>query len=343
MSLGELLALASPGVLALWSQLRFGYTESQGHPLLRAEVARLYSTVGPDDVLIAVPEEAIFLVMHAVLEPGDQAAVLTPAYQSLYEVARGAGCEVARWDLRLSPGGWELDFAGLKRRLTDRTRLLVVNFPHNPTGYLPSRPEFDAVVDLARERGLYLLGDEMYRLLERDPAARLPAVCDVYDRGISLSGLSKSYGLPGLRVGWLAARDRMFLERCQALKDYTTICNSAPSEVLALIALQAAGEIVERNRALVRENLALASEFFSHRRDLFDWIEPRGGPVAFPRWIGPGPVEEFSRRLSEERGVLIAPGNLFDFPGNHFRLGLGRRNFPAALDELGEFLRARYC
>ena len=333
----ELLDLATPESLALWNQLRLSYTESQGHPLLRAEVARLYQSVSPDDILIAVPEEAIFLLMQSLLEPGDHAVVVTPAYQSLYEVALGCGCAVTRLDLSLETQGWRLDLDQLERSLTPRTRLLVVNFPHNPTGFMPSHQEFDTLVRIARERGLYLLGDEMYRFLEHDPAQRLPAVCDVYEKGISLSGLSKSFGLPGLRLGWLASRDAPLLDRCQALKDYTTICHSAPSEVLGIIALRARDAILERNRRIVGDNLAVAERFFAEHADRFTWIQPRGGSVAFPVWRGPGPVEDFCQRMLDERGVLIVPGSLFDYPGNHFRIGLGRRTLPEALAQVHEF------
>ena len=334
LSLGELLALAAPESRALWEDLRFGYTESQGHPLLRAEVARLYGSILPAQVMIAAPEEAIFVLLHSLVGPGDHAVVLTPAYQSLYEVARGAGCDVTRWDLRPEGGAWRLDLDELRRGLTPRTRLVVVNFPHNPTGFIPPRQDFEAIVGIARERGLYLLGDEMYRCLEHDPAARLPPTCEVYEKGISLAGLSKSFGLPGLRIGWLAARDTALLDRCQAFKDYTTICNSAPSEVLGIIALQARDKILDRNREIVARNLAAARRFFSARADRFAWLEPQGGSVAFPVWTGPGAVDDFCHRMLDERGVLIVPGSLFDHPGDHFRLGLGRRSLPEALGAL---------
>jgi aspartate/methionine/tyrosine aminotransferase len=334
MSLRELLALAGPESLALWTEMRFGYTESQGHPLLRAEVAHLYESIGADQVMIAVPEEAIFVLMQSLVEPGDHAVVLTPAYQSLYEVARAAGCEVTRWDLRPDQGAWRLDLDRLERGVNARTRLVVVNFPHNPTGFMPSRAEFEAIVEIARRHGLYLLGDEMYRFLEHDPASRLPPVCDVYEKGVSLSGLSKAFGLPGLRVGWLAARDAGVLDRCQEMKDYTTICHSAPSEVLAIIALQAREAILGRSRDIVGANLAAARSFFAGRPGQFAWLEPQGGSVAFPLWTGPAPVEEFCRRMLTDRGVLVVPGSLFDYPGNHFRVGLGRRNLPQVLDQV---------
>ena len=335
-SLAELLAMASPESLRLWEELRFGYTESQGHPLLREEAAGLYERVPPENILIAVPEEAIFILMHSLVGTGDHAVVIDPAYQSLYEVARSAGCEVTRLALHLGAEGWHLDLDRVRRSLTDATRLLVVNFPHNPTGYLPPRREYDALVALARERGLYVLCDEMYRFLEHDDADRLPAACDVYEKAVSLGGLSKPFGLPGLRVGWLATRETALVERWLKIKDYTTICHSAPSEVLGIVALRARERILVRNRAIVRDNLAAARAFFGARLDLFRWFEPRGSSVAFPVWTGPATVEEFCRKLLEERGVMIAPGSLFDFPGNHFRVGMGRRAFAAALEQVAE-------
>ncbi|MBI4876211.1 MAG: aminotransferase class I/II-fold pyridoxal phosphate-dependent enzyme [Acidobacteria bacterium] len=337
LSLRELLGLASPESMELWDGLRFGYTESQGHPLLRSEVAKLYASIRPDDVLIAVPEEAIFLLMHALLDPGDHVAVVSPAYQSLHEVARSIGCEVTACPVQAEPPGWRFDLDLLRRSLSGRTRLLVVNFPHNPTGCLPAREEFDALVDIARQWGLHLFSDEMYRFLEYDEESRLPAACDIYEKAISLSGLSKSFGLPGLRTGWLATRDARLLGRCQTIKDYTTICHSAPGEVLSIIALRARSRIAGRNLGIVRRNLTAARAFFANHGGLFRWMEPRGGPVAFPLWTGPVPLEEFCRRILEERSVLIVPGSLFEFPGSHFRLGLGRLSLGEALTEVADF------
>ena len=247
-SLSELLDLASAESRAAWEQLRFGYTDSQGSPALRERIAGLYETVGPEQTVVAVPEEAIFILMHALLEPGDRVVVLTPAYQSLHEVARSCGCEVVCVPLSVAGDRWELDLDRLNEAVTPATRLLVVNFPHNPTGYLPSRRDFDALVEMARKHGAWVLSDEMYRLLEHDTSLRLPAACDVYEKGISLSGLSKAFGLPGLRVGWLATRDETVIHRSLNIKDYTTICNSAPSEVLATMGLDGREHILARNR-----------------------------------------------------------------------------------------------
>ena len=326
-ALGELLALADAGSLGLWHDLRLGYTESQGHPLLREEIARFYDDLDRDDILIATPEELIFIAMNVLLAPGDGVIVTSPAYQSLYEVAAALGCTVTQWmleptgDERTSPPAppllgegsnvppsqvgkgpgvapaWRIDLTALERSITPRTRLLVINFPHNPTGYLPSRGELAAILAIAQRHGLYVFSDEMYRLLELDPERRLPPACDLYDHAIVLSGLSKAYGLPGLRIGWLAARDRAFLSRCMTFKDYTTICSSAPSEILGIIALRNRVPITERNLAIVRGNLEAAGRFFERNAGLFAWLPPQAGSIAFPALSSHLPVADFCRGL----------------------------------------------
>ena len=338
LSMGELLQLADSDSLALWNELRLGYTESPGHPALRDEVARLYQTITPDDVMIAAPEEAIFVAMRTLLRPGDHVVSIFPAYQSLYEIARAIGCDVTPWTLKLGAQGWQLDLNELQRALTERTRLIVLNFPHNPTGYLPSRAELEAMVELARRRGVYVFCDEIYRGLEYDPARRLPAMCDLCEKGISLSGLSKTFGLPGLRMGWLATRKRTLVERFLTFKDYTTICSSAPSEILGIMALRAKAAIVARNLAIVQENLKIAEQFFAEQHDRFVWLGPQAGSIAFPQWVAGAPVEQFCQGALDEQGVMIVPGSLFDFPGNHFRVGLGRKNFAQALSRVRDYL-----
>jgi aspartate/methionine/tyrosine aminotransferase len=340
LSMSELLQLADAETLTLWHELRLGYTESPGHPLLRAEVARLYQTITADDVLIAAPEEAIFIAMQTLLRPGDHVVTIFPAYQSLYEIARSLGCTVTLWALELGAEGWQLDLDRLERSLTDRTRLLILNFPHNPTGYLPSRGEFDALIEIARKHDLYLFSDEMYRLLEYDPARRMPPVCDLYEKGISLSGLSKTFALPGLRLGWLAMQGQALLTSWLSYKDYTTICNSAPSEVLGIMALRAKEAIVARNLNIIYRNLSAAEQFFAERKDRFLWIKPQAGSIAFPRWLGATSVEQFCQDVLAQQNVMIVPGSIFDFPGNHFRVGLGRQNFAEALQRVGAYLKS---
>jgi aspartate/methionine/tyrosine aminotransferase len=339
LSMTELLQMASPGSMELWQNLRLGYTESQGHPRLLEEVSRLYQHIPPENAIIAAPEEAIFIAMQTLLRPGDHAVVVSPIYQSLHEIARSIGCEVTDW--RLQPGPdrrWHLDINQLEDSLTDRTRLIVINFPHNPTGHMLARGELDSVIGLARKHGLYLFSDEMYRLLEYEPADRLPPVCDLYEKGISLSGLSKTFALPGLRIGWLAAQDKTLMEGWLAFKDYTTICNSAPGEILGMIALQNKEQIMHRNLEIIRANLSCAEQFFGGHAELFSWLRPKAGSVAFPEWRGNGTAEQFCQDALDKQGVMIVPGSLFDFPGKHFRIGLGRKNLPEALEHVASSL-----
>jgi aspartate/methionine/tyrosine aminotransferase len=332
--MAELLAMADDETLGLWDGLTLGYTESTGHPLLRREVAALYEGIEPDDVLVfAGAEEAIFCLVNVLVGPGDHAIVTWPGYQSLHEVARAAGADVTLHELR-EDADWALDVAALRGQVTPATRLIVVNAPHNPTGMLPDRATYDALVALTAESGAYLLLDEVYRFLEAD-AERLPAGADALDRGISLGVMSKSFALAGLRIGWLATRDRDLLARCAAFKDYTTICSSAPSEILALIALRARDRVLVRSRSIVAANLERLDGFFEDWADRFTWVRPRAGPVGFPRLTVPGvEIDDWAAGLIEAEGVLLLPGSQFGYGGNHFRLGFGRTDLPAAIERL---------
>lgn len=339
--LEELLALADDECRKLWRDLSLGYTEAPGHPLLRREISTMYEGLGADDTLVfGGAEEAIFAFMNVVLGPGDHLIVTWPAYQSLYEVARAAGAEVTLVPLRYEDG-WELDVDALRAQVRPSTKVVVVNFPHNPTGYLPTGETFASVVEIAREAGAYLFSDEVYRLLEHDPDDRLPAAADLYEKAVSLGVMSKAFALAGLRIGWLATRDAELLRRVAAFKDYTTICNSAPSEVLALIALRAREAVLSRNMGIIRENLPVADRFFGDWRGTFEWAPPRAGCIGFPRLTADVPVEGFAAELVEEEGVMLLPGTVYEHAGNHFRLGLARRNFPEALSRLERFAARR--
>lgn len=348
-SMAELLVLASEEDRQRWDSLRLGYTESPGLPELRAEIASLYETVEPADVLVfSGAEEAIFALHNVLLGPGDHAVIVRPAYQSLAEVARAAGAEVSRIELRES-NGWRLDVDEVRALLRPTTRLILVNEPHNPTGSLSDHATFDRLVSLAAEAGARLIVDEVYRFLEFDPADRLPAAADLGPRGadtsptgVSIGVMSKSFGLAGLRIGWIATRDRDLLARLARFKDYTTICASAPSEILALIALRARERVLARDREIVLGNVARLDAFFERWRGTFEWVRPRGGSIGFPRLALDVSVERFCEGLVTETGVLLAPGSVFGEAGNHFRIGFGRTNMPEALARLEEFTRRRY-
>jgi aspartate/methionine/tyrosine aminotransferase len=336
--MADLLALADEETRALWDGLRLGYTESTGHPLLRAEIASLYETLSADDVLVfAGAEEAIFCLANVLLGPGDHTIVTWPGYQSLYEVARANGADVSLHELR-EADGWALDPERLVAALRPETRLVVVNAPHNPTGMLPSHEEWRVVTEACAAAGVRLLADEVYRLLEVRDEDRLAAGADVLPGlGISLGVMSKSFALAGLRIGWLATADRDLLERCAAFKDYTTICASAPSEILALVALRTRDRVLARSHAIVEPNLRLLDEFFARWAGTFDWVRPKGGSIGFPRLSAGISIDRFAADLVEAEGVLLLPGSTFGYRGEHFRIGFGRSNMPEALAGLERF------
>jgi aspartate/methionine/tyrosine aminotransferase len=335
--MADLLALADAESDALWRSLHLGYTESLGHPLLRREIASLYETVAEDEVLVfSGAEEAIFVLANVTLGPGTHAIVAWPSYQSLHEVARSTGADVTLHELR-EEDGWAIDLDRLRGELRPTTRLIVVNAPHNPTGAMPDAATFRALVDLAADAGATLVVDEVYRFLERDATERLPAGADAAPHVVSIGVMSKSFALAGLRIGWLAGHDAALLDAAARYKDYTTICASAPAEILSLVALRARDEVLARSRRIVDANLDLLDPFFERQARYFRWVRPRGGPVGFPELIGGVPIDRFARDLLEATGVLIAPGSIFGHPGNHFRLGFGRTTLPAALAELEAF------
>jgi aspartate/methionine/tyrosine aminotransferase len=336
MSIADLIAL-EPGSAEKFQQTWLGYTESQGSPALRQEISKIYETIQPKDILVhAGAEEAIFLFMHAVLEKGDHIIVHTPCYQSLRDVAKSIGCDVSPWRAR-EDNGWALDLDELRHLMRTNTKAIIINTPHNPTGYLMSRADFDAVNKFVQDRGLLLFSDEVYRESEYDPATRLPAGCDYGEHAVSLGVTSKTYGLAGLRIGWIATKNKKIYEKMASLKDYTTICNSAPSEFLAEVAMRNRYKLAERNLGIIKHNLTVIDELFTCHSSLFTWNRPTAGSMGFPRLLQ-GNVEDFCDDLVKKAGVLLLPGTMYDDSHNHFRLGLGRKNLPQAVERLEEYL-----
>ena len=336
MSIADLLTF-EPDAAEKFQQVWLGYTESQGSPTLRAEICKLYETIQPDDILVHTgAEEAIFLFMFAAFKEYDHVILHSPGYQSLGEVARAAGCDVSPW-LAREENNWALDLDELRHLMRTNTKAILLNTPHNPTGYLMSRTDFEAVNQFAQENNLLLFSDEVYRESEYEPAARLRAACDYGNHAVSLGVTSKTYGLAGLRIGWVATKNKKIHDKMASLKDYTTICNSAPSEFLAEVAMRNKGKLSGRNLGIIKDNLSVMDDFFSRHEDLFSWVRPQAGSMAFPRYLGRD-VEKFCDELVKKAGVLLLPGTVYDDSRNHFRLGLGRKNLPQAVERLNGFL-----
>lgn len=335
----ELLALADDQTRELWDTLWLGYTESQGHPLLRQEITNLYQSIKQDDVLVLVPVEGIFISMNCMLTKGDHMIVTYPGYQSLYQVAESIGCEVSNWVAQETETSWVFEVDQLAKLIQKNTKALVINFPHNPTGALLSQSQLHDVVELARKHDLYIFSDEMYRGLELNEQERLPSVAEIYEKAVSLSGVSKTLGLPGLRIGWLTTKNPALYKKLATFKDYTTICNSAPSEILALIGLRARDVLLKHNCTTIQENSKICQEFFSRYPDLFKYIAPQASSCAFARYLPKQGVDAFAKQLIDSKGLMILPSSVFDFGNHHFRLGLGRKNVPEVLAVLDQFLQ----
>ena len=317
--------------------LRLGYTEVAGSQELRDAVADGYLSVAAEDVLtLAAAEEGIFIAYNALLAGGDHAVIETPCYGSALELARGTGAEVSCWQRR-HEDAWGYNVDALEALLHANTRLLYLNSPHNPTGSTMPPQLFERIVAIAHERGIVLFSDEVYRGLEHDPGRRLPAAADLSPTAISLGTVSKAHGLPGLRIGWLACRDRTLLERVKELKLYTTICSSAPSELLVALALRHGELLIAQSRELLMTNLPLLDEFIARRSELLEWVRPSGGPIGFPRVLGGRDVRALCEDAATRAGVLLLPGDVYDEP-QHVRVGFGRARLAEALERLDEYL-----
>jgi aspartate/methionine/tyrosine aminotransferase len=337
MSVADLLSFEE-GAAEKLQNVWLGYTESQGSPTLRREICNLYTTMQPEDILVHTGAgEAIYLFMYAAFKEGDHVIVHSPGYQSLAEVARSVGCDISPWMAR-EENGWALDMNELRHLMRTNTKGIVINTPHNPTGYLMSHADFEELNKFARENNLILFSDEVYRESEYDPADRLPAACDMDEHAVSLGVTSKTYGLAGLRIGWIATKNKKIYQNMASLKDYTTICNSAPSEFLAEVAMRHRQKLIDRNVGIIKNNLAVIDELFTHHASLFTWVRPKAGSMGFPSLLK-GNVEDFCDNLVKEAGVMLLPGTMYDDSRNHFRLGLGRKNLPQAVVRLEEFLK----
>lgn len=344
MSVSELLAFADATDRKRWEEARLGYIETTGTDEVRSAIADTYGAIAPDDVLcFAGAEEGLYCAMHTLLDRADHAIVLVPNYQSIETVPLSI-CEVSGIALA-EDDDWTLDVDALRTLIRPNTKLIAVNFPNNPTGKNVSHEVFNALVSLCRSRGIYLLCDEVYRGIEVDLTKQLPHVADAYERGLSLNVLSKAYGLPGLRVGWVACKDRHVLDRMLRLKHYLSICNAGPSEILATIALKNTEALFSRNRGIVSGNRTILRQFFAERSALFEWYEPDGGCVAFPRYLGGDGVEAFAERLVHEAGIFTLPASIYrsdllPTPNDRFRVGFGRRNLDEILIILASYLNA---
>ncbi len=337
MTIEELLSYEEGSKELLFNQW-LGYSEVPGKPELRKIISGLYKTTKPENIIVhSGAQEPIFNFMNIFLNRGDHVITQFPIYQSLFEVANSIGCDISMWSLEQDENGWKIDIEKLEKLITEKTKLIVINSPNNPTGYAFTEEELKRIIEIAKKHNIYIFCDEVYKGIELDGIKR-PWMVDLYEKGISLGVMSKAYGLAGLRIGWLACKDEYLLEELVKMKHYTTICSSVPSEFLSLIALKHSDELLERNKKIIEENLSVAEDFFSKYKKIFKFNRPMAGPVAFLKILIDTPISEFCDDLIKEKGVLLLPANIFSWDKQYFRIGLGRKNFKEALEKFEEYL-----
>lgn len=333
----ELLNL-EPGSSEDFDKCWLGYMEAVGSLTLRTEISKIYNNIAPNETLVhAGAQEVIFVFMSSNLESGDHVIVHFPNYQSLEEVARYKGAEVTRL-ITKEEDNWEIDVDFIKQNIKKNTKAIIINCPHNPTGYLMSKEKLNEIVEIARKNNIIIFSDEVYRLLEYDEKDRLPAICDIYENGLSVGVMSKAFGLAGLRIGWAASKNKKILENMSVFKDYTTICSSAPSEFLATFALRNKEKILKRNRSIIGSNVNILNKFFDKHTRFFNWKLPKAGTIAFPSIKLDIGIERFCLDLIEKKGVFLLPSTVYDYGDKNFRIGFGRKNLPECLAKFEEYL-----
>jgi aspartate/methionine/tyrosine aminotransferase len=329
--------------LAEFSQRRLGYGPFAGLAELRNVVSRQYSTIDDAGVLIFNGvSEAIYTFMRSVLQPNDQIVVQSPLFNILHGVARSIGCRLVEWRPS-DEATCTFDVATLPDLCKAQTKLIVFNFPYNPTGQVISEPELRLILDTAAKCGAYVFSDEQFRLLEMPSVRTLPAACDLYERAVSTAGLSKTLGLGGLRIGWLATRCREVISAARSYRFYTTETTNSPCQVLACHALQHGEQIIAHNRSQIASNIELLRSFTADRPDVLRLQVPQGGTMAIVEQNTTLTSTEFCERLLNDERVFLVPGKALSFPDRVMRFGLGRRDFAEGLQRLGRFLDRLDC
>lgn len=318
-SMAELRALTGITPEAL-DAVVFHDSQTLGGTRVREAAARRWTGGEVSRVMITHGStEANFLIAHALLEPGDEVVALDPIYPQLRAVAETLGCRIRPWPLRREHG-WRPDVAELERLVKRGTRMVVVNFPHNPTGCTLTPAEQDALLAACARAGAYLVWDAAFADLVYD-APPLPDPVNRYERAVSMGTLSKAYGLPGLRVGWCLAAPGV-LQRMVRVRDYLTLHLSPLVELLAAAVLDHADRVLAEKRALAVRNRDVVGAWIAAHEGAVSWTPPAGGVCGFPRFHEVPDVEAFCHRLAVRQRVLLVPGTCFGVAG-HARLGFG--------------------
>ena len=299
------------------------YSTVQGDEKLRSKIAELYDHNSLENIAtFAGAQEAIFCATHSLVAPGDKVVAIPPIFEPLIKTAQDIGCKIELISLQANDQ-WQLDLNQLEDAINNGCKLLILNFPHNPTGAMISKEQLLQIIDICEKNYCWILSDEVFRGLEHKPENRLPAVSDLYEKSISISVLSKAFALPALRIGWISCQDKKILDQTLQVKDYLSICNSLLDEKLATKIFPHHDKLLERNRKLIINNLQLLNEIMSIEDNPFEYIQPKAGCVCFPILKNNISSSDYAKQLIEEYNLLVLPGKTFLTSENGFRLGFG--------------------
>lgn len=341
--MAELLAF-EPDALEQLSHISTAYTKMNGGEALRQHITSVYRSIAPDEVITTSgSDDAIVSLFSSLVNPGDKVIVHVPSYESLASIAEWRGAQLLYWQAR-ETAAWQPSLDELAELLRQNPRLLVVNFPHNPTGFMPDAAYAQRLIDMANAAGTILVVDEVYRGLSvTTPADQLlPSFADLSPDAIVFNTMSKAWGLPGLRVGWVASHNRGCMNLLGHMRLHFNGYLGTPNEFLTSLALRHTAKIFARNEAIARTQLAQLQQFMHTYRHVLAWHAPADGVVAFPRWLGAGTSDDLSQALLTETGVLIAPSSKFGWGERHLRIGYGVRTFPQALALFDAYLQKHH-
>jgi hypothetical protein len=343
LTIQELLGLAGASAMPLL-EVRLGYSQSNGTDLLRERIAALYPGASPDQVLVTTgSSEANFVVCWRLIEPGDKVAVMIPNYQQTWGLAQNFGAQVRPIQLH-EKESWEPYAEEIRAAIAPGTKLVVVTNPHNPTGHILADASRKVILERTAEVGAWLLADEVYQGAERD-GKTTPSFWGSYDKAIVVNGLSKAYGLPGLRIGWIVAPPALTQE-VWARHDYTTIGPSGASDHLAAVALESRvrDKLIERTRRILHANYPVMEAWLKAFGDTFVWHPPHAGAICWARYRQVLAAPEIVEKLRAQHGVLLVPGDHFGMPG-FLRFGYGGdlQHFQEALAETERGLRRLFA
>jgi aspartate/methionine/tyrosine aminotransferase len=281
-------------------------------------------------------QEALAAIYQSVLAPGDEIVVLTPCYPSLVTMAKNMGVTVKSINLTADTH-WQLDFDELARNVNFNTRMIVINSPNNPTGSVISNVIADKILAIAKKYQCYLLADDVS---QASNFQQLPIEHNYlsYEKSIVVCGMSKSFGLPGIRVGWVVSANKAWLKALLVIKSYGSICCSITDETLALWALQQSNVIINNNNDIIVNNIHYFQKFIDRNHKTFYWHPPQAGIMTVVSSLLAEPINDWALKFTEHTGVLILPCTLFGLSGSNFRLGLGQTSFQKSVDILEEYI-----